>query len=140
VKLDWSQNPEHLKHFESILGVEFRSSPTYWASVLTNEGQLVGGMIYTNFTPFNCELSAVLDDPRCCSLNVLRELFSYPFYQLNLRRVTAVVRESNEKSSKVCQRQGFRLEGVHLHWFGEDHGLIWGMLKEDCKWLRLRKL
>jgi RimJ/RimL family protein N-acetyltransferase len=136
VKLDWTQNPEHLQWFESQLQVKFESRPTYWTSVLRNDGSLVGGMIYTNFSEFNCEISAVLSDPRCCTKRILGALFGYPFHQLNLRRVTAVVRASNVKSSQICQhRAGFALEGALRNWFGDEPALIWGLLKEDCKWL-----
>lgn len=96
---------------------------------------LRAAVVYDGFTQHDCCMSVVIEDRKVARRWVLREIFSYPFQQCGLARVTALVRVTNAASADFCRRLGFRLEGrKRCAVEGEDE-LIFGMLRSECKWL-----
>lgn len=78
----------------------------------------------------------VATDPRWCQRNVLKVLFEYVFVTAKCSRLTALIREGNERSVKLCTGLGFRKEGVLRRGYnGKTNALIFGMLRSECKWL-----
>lgn len=63
-------------------------------------------------------------------------MFDYPFRQLECVRITAPVAEGNDKAIQFLERLGFVREGCLRRALpdGRDR-LIYGILKEDCKWI-----
>jgi hypothetical protein len=82
----------------------------------------------------------VSENPGWCLPGVLRELFSYPFVYAGCERITAVIKDGNERSLKLCKGLGFRREGVMRRAHnGKTNAILLGMLKDECKWLKGRK-
>jgi len=102
---------------------------------VVREGNIVAGVVYSNFRSGNIEATLAADDPRWCSRGVLRGLFRYPFVQLGCRRITCIVAADNPRSLKLCLGLGFALEGRCRQVFGSVDGLICGMLADECKWI-----
>ena len=98
-------------------------------------GELVGAVVYDAFTPYECCIHVRLDKPGCKTPQVLREVFSYPFEQLKLRRLTGLVGSNNEKGRKLCIWLGFHLEGCKKDALGDENEMVYGMVREDCRWL-----
>lgn len=96
---------------------------------------ILGAVVYDGFTPYECNLHVVVSDKRCVSRRVLRAVFGYPFKQVGLKRVTAQVAASNEKSQAFVRSLGFMLEGRKRAGMGDEDELIFGLLAEDCRWL-----
>lgn len=102
-------------------------------------GVLVGGVVYSEYRKFDIQMSCAFDRIGWARRGVLRALFTYPFNDLGVRRVTVVCGRKNKKAKKMNLDLGFRLEGVARKGLdGVDDAFIFGMLKEDCKWLRDR--
>lgn len=103
--------------------------------------RIYAAMVYNNYkvkpdgTPLSIELSVVSIDKRWMKRHIIREMFSYPFTQLGLRRMQATTSIQDEGTNSIMQRLGFTLEGTHraAHPFGDAYS--WGMLAEDCRWL-----
>lgn len=66
----------------------------------------------------------------------LRALFYYPFLQLHCRRVTALIDDDNERSLRLVEHCGFEQEGRMRHATARGDVLVYGLLKEHCRWLR----
>ena len=80
------------------------------------------------------------DDPKWCLPGVLRQLFYYPFELAGCTRITAIIKDGNERSLKLCRGLGFRKEGVLRRGYnGRTNAIVLGMLKEECKWLKPRE-
>lgn len=96
-------------------------------------GELDGAVVYTDASPTNVVASIVLERP--LTRRFLRVVLWYPFEQLKVRRITALVEEWNEKSICLCERLGFRLEG-RMREAAMDGGdvLVMGLLKSECRW------
>lgn len=66
----------------------------------------------------------------------IRAMFDYPFRQLGCTRITAPIDERNHAARRFVEKLGFVIEGRLRRAVkdGSDR-LIYGLLKEDCKWL-----
>lgn len=95
----------------------------------------LAGVIYNGFREGDCNMSVAADDPRWCSRRVLSVLFQYPFIQLEQRRVTAICARRNRRARKFVERIGFKVEGKLRHAFQKDAAIIYGLLRDECRWL-----
>ena len=64
---------------------------------------------------------------RCCAL--------YTFVQLGCDRVTGRLPANREAGRKIAERVGFTHEGTIRRGHNGTDILIYGMLKEECRWL-----
>ena len=135
VHLDYTQSPARIEWVAERLGVDFSQPAKVIVSVDDDTSQILGGVVYSRFTPGNCEMSVAADSPKFLTRKTLREYFAYPFEQLALRRVTILIESCNTHSIDFNRRLGFVAEGLLRNWYGQHHGILMGMLREDCKWL-----
>jgi hypothetical protein len=126
---------EHLAKAEEVLGFKYEIPPT-WLSVVDGVGELLAIMIYHNASQCNCEITCVTFKPCPLSRKVYRDLFAYPFLQCGFRRLSAVVKVSNSRSLDCTRRLGFSVEGLLRNWYPDCDGILFSMLKEECKWLK----
>lgn len=131
----WEQRLEDLEFVNTVLGVTFIPSETAWLASVDSTGKRLGVVVYNRFSKHNCEMSVAAASARFLSKQNLKAFFGYPFYQCQLRRVTAVVEADNKRSLEFCRRLGFVEEGVLRKWFGDQDGIVLGLLKEECRWL-----
>lgn len=108
---------------------------------IIKDGKPVCVVIYNWFRQMehgnDCRVIICSDDPSWCLPGVLRELFRYPFEVAGCERITAVIRDGNNRSLKLCLGLGFRREGVMRRAHnGRTNALLLGMLKHECKWLK----
>lgn len=101
---------------------------------------LIMGVVYARHSPGQNIEMAVAVAGRMPTRSFV-EAFLYPFLQLNLPRVTALVDESNWQSIKFCQSVGFVREGL-MRAAGLRGGgvIVYGMLARECKFLSARWL
>lgn len=107
----------------------------YQAIGLEKGGEIKGGVVYTNASPRNIMTTIALDAPM--TKRFLRSVFWYPFEQLKVHRLTALVEHWNTKSLLFCEKLGFRVEG-RLHEAASDGGdiiILW-MPRRECRFLR----
>jgi hypothetical protein len=129
------QKIEYLEFANRILDVKFDPTQSTWITHL-NEDEILAVTVYTRFSKYNCEMSIATSGKRnWASRFFLRACYSYPFIQLGMTRVTAVVEEDNEKSLKMCKQLGYVEEGRLKSWFGEKDGILFRMTKGESKWL-----
>lgn len=99
------------------------------------DGTLAGAAVYDSFTKHECCLHLAITAPPVPEF-VLRAVFGYPFLQLGLRRVTALIRADNEAAIALARRNGFVEEGRKRFASGEVDEMIMGLLREDCAHIR----
>lgn len=131
----YAQDPALLDFANRVLGVKFDPAQSAWMA--KTDGQSIEAVIvYTRFSPHNCEMSIATNGERkWATREFLRACYRYPFVQMGLRRITAVVEEDNSKSLNMCRRLGHAEEARLKHWFGEKDGIVFRMTKDTCKWL-----
>lgn len=107
------------------------------ALALLGDRGLIAGVVYSHWTRFDVCASLAVDGrltPR-----YLFAIFDYPFTQVGVRRITAPIRESNLRSIRLAEHLGFRCEGLLRCAAGTESVLLYGILKEECRWLAPRK-
>lgn len=111
--------------------------PFYVVGVVVRD-ELKGAVIYTNYRDGCCEMSCA-GEPGWLNRADLATLFGHPFHTLECRRVTGIVHRKNKKARSLNERLGFRLEGVCRRGFKTGDAVIYGMLREDCRWIGERQ-
>ena len=132
----FTQNPEQLEWASRILNVKYDPNLCSWLSELSEDGETRAVVVFTRFTPYNCEMSVASDgSSKWFSSRAARAWFGYPFNQLRVNRVTAVAEQFNERSISMLRKLGFVEEGTLKQWFGQQDGIVFRMLKDECTWI-----
>lgn len=99
------------------------------------DGELRGGVVYTNYSPGNVFASIALDAP--FNRRFLFAIFYNPFIAWGVRHISCTIERSNRRSIKLCSHLGFKLRGVlpESAVNGEDV-IIMGLLRRECRWLK----
>jgi RimJ/RimL family protein N-acetyltransferase len=93
-------------------------------------------VLYGDYTPENVYMHIASADPSWCQRGVLRGCFSYPFNQLRVMRVTAIVPKKNKHARRFNERLGFVHEGTHPRSMPDGGATCsYGMVREKCKWI-----
>lgn len=136
MQITTAQEPSWLGWAASVLGVKFDPSQSTWITRLNDDGSPAVVVVYTRFSPHNCEMSIATDGRSAwASREFLRIGYSYPFQQMRLARVTVVVEEDNTPSLNMCRKLGHVQEGILNKWFGTKNGVLMRMLADECRWL-----
>ena len=104
---------------------------------------LRGGVLYTDYMGGSLQMHMAGFHPNWITKALLFLAFDYPFKQLQLKKVFALVPEWNVLSRNMCQRLGFiieyRTDDVFNRVDGVDGMYLLSMRKEACKWLEMEK-
>lgn len=119
------------------LGFPVEAFGPYTATAIVRGGEIIAGVVWHNYREHMIEVSVAADDARWASPKILGALLAYPFEQLGVRRVQAIVRRRNARSRKFVEGIGFKYEGkARRGWDGRQDAVIYSMLPEEAaKWL-----
>lgn len=113
------------------------STSTCSAIGLEEDGQLVAAVAFDQWYPPSVSGHIASDGSRrWLNREFLHAMFDYPFRQLGCTRITAPIADGNADAVRFVTKLGFHPEGRLRKAMpdGSDR-LIYGLLKEDCKWL-----
>lgn len=99
------------------------------------DGRLVGAVIYFHYNGQDMELGIYTTTPKWCSRRALSWIFAYPFLQCGCERVTVKVDVNDEKVCNFVQRLGFKREGLLRRAIPSGDSALYGLLREECRWL-----
>lgn len=108
---------------------------------LEEDGNLIAGVVYNMYTEASiCMHVAAEPGKRWMTRDFLFRAFAYPFLQLKCNRVTGLVRVDNIEARRFDEHLGFVQEGVIRRGASDGTDMIlYGMLKEECRWLGVKK-
>lgn len=95
-----------------------------------DKGILQAGVVYYNYCNRNIEISIASNTPRWATKENISGILSYPFVNLNCRRVTAVTSRKNDHVRSFLKRIGFMHEGTLHDALDNDDAVIYGMTKK----------
>lgn len=101
--------------------------------------KIVAGVIYDGFTHASISIHSRIDEPKLVSREFYWAVFDYPFNQLKVKRLTGIVKTSNEKANSFNEKIGFKKEALLRNYFPNDDAIIYVMWPEDCRFLKLGK-
>ena len=106
-----------------------------FAMGIIGSGAIAAVAVFHNYRNPSIEVSMASVTPRWGTKEIFKALTSYPFIQLNCRRITATTEAKNQSVRTFLQRFGFTEEGYHPHVFPDGDAVTYGLLRENCKWL-----
>ncbi len=134
------QRPEYFRFASDILQEPFEWPHCKCITTLSNTGEILGVVVYSQTTLTNCMMSVASDGTgRFLSRAALYEFFALPFIQWGKPRVTTLIRPSNTHSINFNRKIGFIQEGIVRRAYGDEDGILFGMLKEECRFLNYKR-
>jgi len=107
---------------------------------LERDGVLIAGVVYDRFTGPNVYAHiAGTPGTQWMTRQFLHAIFSYPFEQLGVARITGEVAASNAEALRLDKHFGFKYEATLKGVVPSGDLVILVMWKEDCRWLRIRR-
>lgn len=106
--------------------------------------QLVGGVLFTDWNIASVHIhTALFGNKYCLGRQLLWLAFQYPFNQLRIKKLIALVPEWNEAARNLDLKLGFKIEYKVDDIYGNPEPLpngvyIMTMKREECKWLRMK--
>jgi hypothetical protein len=128
-----------VEYLTDRIGVDFSYGsfqPPNWFCVTArdDEGQIMGVLAAEFQTWFDAKFYTAISNQRCMSKRLLTAIFTALFAQAV--RITAEIDTDNRRALRQMQRMGFVYEGFcRLGINGNRDALVFGMLRQDCKYL-----
>lgn len=140
--LVYNNDDEHMTWAASRLGRPRMTWPSDTKTIgVESDGKLLCVVLYNLFLERGCAAHIVTDKSRAWATRpILRALFSYPFVQLDLQRLTLPVPSSNVPAMILAIKLGFQFEGRLANSYANgDADVLLGMQRSQCRWLARRK-
>ena len=108
---------------------------------LEENGELIAGVVFNMYTKASiCMHVAAEPGRRWMTKDFLWRSFAYPFIQLGCNRITGLVREDNLDAQRFDEHLGFKREGLIRKGCTDGSNMIlYGMLREECRWLEIKR-
>ena len=115
--------------------------PDATAIGLEQDGELIAGVVFDHYTGPSISMHVVaVPGKRWMTKDFLWRCFAYPFLQLQCSRITGLVRVDNLVAQKFDEHLGFKREGLVRKACTDGTDMIlYGMLKEECRWLEIKR-
>ena len=102
---------------------------------LVKDGEIVAGVVFDEYNGANINIAVASDGSRkWLNRSFLWAVFDYAFAVCKVKRVTALIAETNEASQRFCQHVGFTheatLEDAHV----DGDILIYRLFRHECRW------
>lgn len=100
--------------------------------------ELLAGAVYNNWRHPNIEITFAMESPKWASRSNIACILRYPFVQLGCLRITAFTAAHNDRARAFLTNPliGFKQEGYHPNGFSHDDAVSYGLLREDCRWVK----
>ncbi len=106
--------------------------------VIDKDGRPVGCVVFTEHLveTRNIQISFAADKRNWLTRRLMTAILRYPFRQLGVQRLTALVPPSATNATQFLTRMGWRREGCIRLGFGNEDAIVWGLLESEWKWSR----
>lgn len=102
--------------------------------VLSKDGRPKGGVIFEGYNGVNIFAHIAGEGPYWLEKEFLWYIFYYPFEELECRRITVTVPESNKASQALAEKLGFELETRLTEAHPDGDLLVYRLFKDKCRW------
>ena len=104
------------------------------------KGSIAAVAVFNNYLHPNIEISFVTANPRWATPEAIRAILSYPFIQLECKRITATTEATNQRARAFLCRLGFREEGYHTDALPTGDAVSYGLLRKDAaRWIDIEE-
>jgi len=131
-------NIEHSKRIEEAAELCFNPRCDVCLSRTDEHGNLLGGVIYTNYTGHSIHIHVAGFNPRWLSRDFLWVTFDYPFNQLMVEAIFAQVKSSNRHALEFDRKIGFQTINIMQDVYKDEACYVLKMKREDCRHLKIK--
>ena len=127
---------EHGFRIASAAGVVFNPQADQVISRMKGD-ELLGGVVYNSYTrggSINIHMAGFA--PFWANKDMMWMAFDYPFNQLGVKKVLALVPASNTLALEIDKKMGFKEEVRIADVYHDGDLVVLGMYREQCRWLR----
>lgn len=132
-----ANDPAHGHEIAQAAGAVFNPEANYCIGRV-RDGELLGGVFYEGHNGASIIIHTAGFDPYWLSRDLIWVCFHYPFVQLGVKKLFAHVAETNSQSLEFVQKLGFKKEHRITDVFDDGDLILFGMYREDCRWLSLK--
>lgn len=101
------------------------------------QGDIKWAVIYDHYEEGgSIQMHVAISDPKSISRRAIFAVFEYPFCQLGVKKVLAVVNSTNHAALTLDLRLGFEVECVIKDAYSMGDMYILSMTPEQCRWIR----
>lgn len=134
-------DPHATKLMMQYASTTFKPDKDYSMARYDSSDCLLGGFIVNSYTGVggSAELHVCSFRPRWNSKAILYHAFHYPFEVLQVRKLLALMAESNWRCYRASIHIGFKEEALIpdvFPWYPNGYYVL-SMYREDCKWLHM---
>jgi RimJ/RimL family protein N-acetyltransferase len=144
MKISFRHDDEVLAFLREEIGLDLAGqnldNADRWLFVVArnDHGAVVGALVMEAKNWFDWHLSIAVIDHRCLLISRLHKLVWRTIFERAVR-VTILIDPDNETLERRVRKMGFVYEGfLRKGLDGHRDALVFGMLQEDCRWLRAR--
>lgn len=132
-------NVEHGFKIAAAIPRPFNPNHDMVISRVTPEGNLMGGVIYDDYTGRCIFMHQASFDARWLTGNMMWIVFDYPFNQVKVDKVGGTINANNKELLDFNLRLGFKEEARIRNAYSDGGDLlILTMERADCRWLKIK--
>lgn len=108
----------------------------YNALGVVNNDSLIAGVVYHDYHPIYRTICIQLccDDPHWASRRTIERLGNYPFIELGVNRVTALVNSNNTRGIRLAKGVGFKEEARLEKAAGDQDIIVFRLFRDE--WIK----
>lgn len=99
-----------------------------------SDGKLVSGATYEDYTGGSITATIAIENGTLVK-QFLRAIFEYPFRQLNVGKMFAMVAQTNSPSRRLVEKMGFVQETVLKDYYSCEDLIVYSMTAKQCRFL-----
>lgn len=99
------------------------------------DGEIIAGVVYFNCRHNGLEMAVASTTPKWATRRTLKHFFSYPFLTQGCNRITVLVDIDDHGTRRFDERLGFVQEGILREAHPNGDAVVYGMLKDECRWI-----
>jgi hypothetical protein len=106
----------------------------YEIAAVKRNGKVMGAVLYTNWRENSIEMSCA-GEPGWLTRASIRDLFAYPFFQLDVETVLSLVSRHRKAARQFNKKLGFKELCVIPARKRRDDTFLYGMTRSQCAWI-----
>lgn len=130
--------PHAVKLISEWTSVPFIPSHHTCIARYDSNDELMGGVIYTDYNVASIQIHVAAFKHTWLSRELLWAVFNFPFNACKVTKLLGLVRSTNARAIKLDLSLGFVLETTVKDVFPDGDMLVFSMLRENCRFLKMK--
>lgn len=128
---------DHARQIARAAGIGFDPEVNYVISLHNEAFELLGGVVYTNYTGRSVQMHMAGFRPAWPTPHFMWAIYDFPFNYLKVEKVIGTVPSTNERALRIDYKMGFSHEATILDVVPGGHMHYLSMTREECRYLNL---